>query len=56
VLSARNRTHQRFLGVRERAQREPHLLKHGSAFVFYALLDAVVDRYFPVMDALEIDL
>lgn len=56
VLSARNRTHQGFLGVRERAEREPHLLKHGSAFVFYALLDAVVDRYFPVIDALETDL
>jgi hypothetical protein len=37
---------QGFLGVRARAEREPHLLKHGSAFVFYALLDAVVDRYF----------
>jgi len=56
VLSTRNRTHQGFLGVRERAEREPHLLKHGSAFVFYALLDAVVDRYFPVIDALETDL
>jgi len=56
VLSVRNRTHQGFLGVRERAEREPHLLRHGSAFVFYALLDAVVDRYFPVIDALETDL
>jgi K+-transporting ATPase KdpC subunit len=39
-----------------RAEREPHLLRHGSGFVFYALLDAVVDRYFPVIDALETDL
>jgi magnesium transporter len=56
VLSTRNRATQGFLGVRARAEREPHLLKHGSAFVFYALLDAVVDRYFPVIDALETDL
>jgi magnesium transporter len=56
VLSTRNRTQHGFLGVRERAEREPHLLKHGSAFVFYALMDAVVDRYFPVIDALEVDL
>ncbi len=56
VLSARNRTQQGFLGVRARAEREPHLLKHGSAFVFYALLDAVVDRYFPIIGALETDL
>jgi magnesium transporter len=56
VLSARNRTQQGFLGVRARAEREPHLLQHGPAFVFYALLDAVVDRYFPIIDALETDL
>jgi magnesium transporter len=56
VLSARNRTQQGFLGVRARAEREPHLLKHGPAFVFYALMDAVVDRYFPIIDALETDL
>ena len=56
VLSCRNRTQQGFLGVRARAEREPHLLKHGPAFVFYALMDAVVDRYFPIIDALETDL
>ena len=43
VLSVRNRSHQGFLGVRARAEREPHLLRHGSAFVFYALMDAVGD-------------
>ena len=53
VLSVRNRSQQGFLGVRARAEREPHLLRHGAGFVFYALLDAVVDRYFPVIDALE---
>ncbi len=55
VLSVRNRTQQGFLGVRARAEREPHLLKHGPAFVFYALMDAVVDRYFPIIDSLETD-
>jgi len=56
VLSVRNHSHQGFLGVRARAEREPHLLRHGSGFVFYALMDAVVDRYFPLIDALETDL
>src|SRR5688572_19435668 len=56
VLSVRNRSHQGFLGVRARAEREPHLLRHGSGFVFYALMDAVVDRYFPIIDALEAEL
>jgi magnesium transporter len=53
VLSVRNRSTQSLLGVRERAEHEPHLLKHGAGFVFYALIDAVVDRYFPIIDALE---
>jgi magnesium transporter len=56
VLSIRNRSQQGFLGVRERAEREPHLLRHGAGFVFYALMDAVVDRYFPIIDALETEL
>jgi magnesium transporter len=53
VLSVRRDATKGFLGVRARAEREPHLLKMGSAFVMYALIDAVVDRYFPVMDMLE---
>lgn len=56
VLSTRNRSQQGFLGVRARCEREPHHLKQGSAFVLYALMDAVVDRYFPVVDALESEL
>ena len=53
VLSARSRSAQSFKGVRERCEREPHLLRHGAGFVLYALMDAVVDRYFPLLDAIE---
>ena len=42
--------------MRERAESEPQLLRNGAGFVLYALMDAVVDRYFPVIDALETDL
>jgi magnesium transporter len=56
VLSTRNRCQQGFLGVRARCEREPHHLRQGPAFVLYALMDAVVDRYFPVVDALESEL
>lgn len=56
VLSVRRGSTQDFLGVRERCEREPELLKLGSGFVSYALMDAVVDRYFPIVDALEADL
>jgi magnesium transporter len=56
VLSVRNRSQHHFLGVRERCEREPELLARGSGFVLYALMDAVVDRYFPLLDAMETDL
>lgn len=56
VLSVRNHSQQGFLGVRERCEREPHMLSHGAGFVLYALMDAVVDRYFPIMDRLETEL
>ena len=56
VLSVRSRSQQNFLGVRERCEREPELLKHGAGFVFYALMDAVVDRYFPFLDGIETEL
>ncbi len=56
LLSVRNRTEQGFTSVRARTEREPHLLKHGSGFVLYALIDTVVDRYFPVVEGLEDEL
>jgi len=56
ALSVRNDSQQGFLDVRERSEREPHLLRQGPAFVLYALLDAVVDRYFPIMQMLETEI
>lgn len=56
VLSARQRTERGFQDVRARCEREPELLRHGSGYVLYALMDAVVDRYFPVLDAVETEL
>ncbi|HTJ95979.1 MAG TPA: magnesium/cobalt transporter CorA [Rhodocyclaceae bacterium] len=53
VLSIRNRSRQNFLGVRARCEREPELLKLGSGFVLYALMDAVVDQYFPIIQEFE---
>jgi magnesium transporter len=56
VLSVRSRTREGFAAVRARCEREPHLLRQGPAFVLYALMDAVVDRYFPLIDGLEEEL
>ncbi len=56
VLSVRSGSKLHFLGVRERCEREPELLAQGPSFVLYALMDAVVDRYFPIIDLLEAEL
>jgi magnesium transporter len=56
ILSVRQRTEHGFGEVRARAESEPDLLKNGSGFVLYALMDNIVDRYFPLVDALEMEL
>lgn len=56
VLSVRSRTERGFSEIRSRSEREPDLLRHGSAYVLYAIMDTVVDRYFPVLDAVECEL
>jgi magnesium transporter len=56
VLTIRSGAEKGFRDVRARCEREPELLRHGSGFVLYALMDAVVDRYFPILDAIETEL
>jgi magnesium transporter len=53
VLSVRSRSERNFADVRARCEREPELLQHGTGYILYALMDAVVDRYFPVLDDIE---
>ncbi len=52
VVSVRRNSRQGFTEVRRRCEDEPDLLKHGPAYVLYALMDTVVDRYFPLIDRL----
>jgi magnesium transporter len=56
VLSVRRGAERGFQDVRARCEREPELLRHGSGYVLYALMDAVVDRYFPVLESVEMEL
>ena len=53
VLSVRSRAQKGFVDVRARCEQEPQLLRHGAGYVLYALMDAVVDRYFPILDSIE---
>ncbi|WP_028211513.1 magnesium/cobalt transporter CorA [Paraburkholderia mimosarum] len=56
VLSVRHRAQQGFADVRARCEREPELLREGSGFVLYALMDSVVDRYAPVIETLSAEI
>lgn len=52
VVSVRRNTEMGFAEVRRRCELEPELLRRGPAYVLYTLMDAVVDRYFPTLDAI----
>src|SRR5664279_5544799 len=56
VLSVRNLAQKGFADVRGRSEREPELLRLGPGYILYALMDAVVDRYFPILGQLEDEL
>jgi magnesium transporter len=42
-----------YTGVRARLEADPKLLRRGPGAALYALMDFVVDQYFPIIDALE---
>lgn len=52
IITVRSNAQVGFTDVRRRCEDEPDLLRHGPAYVLYAVMDAVVDRYFPLIDRL----
>jgi magnesium transporter len=56
IVSVRSGVEKGFQDVRGRCEADASLMRHGSSYVLYALMDAVVDRYFPVIDLLESEL
>lgn len=50
LVSVRHGASSSYAGARARMEREPELLKHGSAAALYAVLDMVVDRLTPIVD------
>lgn len=53
VITVRNNNTTGFVSVRRRAERDYKLLSKGPSYVVYAVMDAIVDRYFPVITVLE---
>ncbi len=56
LVSVRHGASLPYKDVRARCEAAPHLLKKGPGFALYAIMDFVVDQYFPIIDALEDDL
>jgi magnesium transporter len=56
VVSVRHGASVPYSQVRARCEASPRLLSKGPGFALYALMDFVVDQYFPIVDALEDDL
>jgi magnesium transporter len=56
VVAVRHGASLSYAEVRTRCESTPALLARGPGFVLYALMDFVVDHYFPVADALEEEL
>jgi magnesium transporter len=56
VVSVRHGPSLGYAHVRARCEATPRLLTKGPGFVLYALMDFVVDHYFPIVEALEDEL
>ena len=56
VITVRHAAEPQLGEVRDRLEGDPDLLSHGPMAVLYAVLDRVVDDYFPVLDGLQDDI
>lgn len=52
IITVRHGSSLAYTDVRTRCESTPHLLQKGPGFALYAVMDAIVDQYFPVLDAL----
>lgn len=55
LITIRHHSATSYAGVRTRCESTPHLLKKGPAFAMYAVMDFIVDEYFPVIQELELE-
>jgi magnesium transporter len=56
IVSVRHGSALSYKAVRSRCEATPQLLCQGPGFVLYALMDFIVDQYFPIVNTLEDDL
>jgi magnesium transporter len=56
LITVRHGSSISYADVRARCESTPHLLRKGQGFALYAVMDSIVDQYFPVVEALEEEL
>jgi magnesium transporter len=56
IVVVRHGSNVPYTEVRTRCESTPELMKKGQGFVLYAVMDFIVDRYFPVVQELELKL
>ncbi|QEX21328.1 magnesium transporter [Hypericibacter adhaerens] len=56
VVTIRHGPSETFAAVRQRCEAAPQMLRKGEDFILYALMDFVVDNYFPIIDAMEAEI
>ena len=56
VVTVRHGSLKSHVGLRARCEASPQLLAKGEGFVLHALMDFIVDQYFPILDALQAEL
>jgi magnesium transporter len=53
IISIRHGSSLAYTEVRNKCEMAPELLQKGPGFALYAVMDSIVDQYFPVIDSLE---
>jgi magnesium transporter len=56
IVVVRHGSNVPYTEVRTRCEAAPDLLQKGQGFVLYAVMDFIVDRYFPVVHEMELEL
>ena len=56
IVVVRHGSNVPYTEVRTRCEAAPDLLQKGQGFVLYAVMDFIIDRYFPVVHAMELEL
>lgn len=56
IVTIRHGSSISYADVRSRCENTPHLLGKGQGFALYAVMDSIVDQYFPVVHIMEEEL